>query len=272
MKIKNSTSKLIGIQGDNGIASTELINLVEEAESTGGINSEESELIKNAIEFNDVEVWDILTPRVDIVGISMDASLDEILSIFKESGYSRIPVYKETIDTIIGVLTEKDFYHLATDGEHTLSAMMKPVLLIPSTTNVFQLLKDLQKKKTHMAVVVDEFGGTEGIVTMEDILEELVGEIWDEKDQMTAEISQIADHTYTVPTKNDLDDFCEKFQIIKSSETFTINGWVVENIDKVPVVGDTFQYENLTIAITKTEKRRVTEIRVTVDYEKVEEE
>ncbi len=267
--IKSGISKLVGVENSGGITESELLNLVDEAEQDGGINESESELIKNAIEFNDLEAIDIFTPRIDVCAIKSDTSTEEVTKIFRETGYSRLPIYKETIDSIIGVINEKDFHNFIVGTDKTILNIMKTVEFIPPSMKISELLRSLQRNKQHLAVIVDEFGGTEGIVTLEDILEELVGEIWDEHDEIVAAIHELEDGTFTVPTENELDDLFEKFQIEQETEASTINGWVIDNIDKLPAVGDSFDLDNLTVTVTKSEKRRATEINIKVNFEKV---
>ena len=182
---KRLLRRLIHPSGNTGITEEELITMVSEAESEGGLDENESELIRSAIEFGDLEAGDILTPRVDIVSISLDTPMEYIGDIFEQSGYSRLPVYRERgVDDIVGVLHEKDFYAALCRGKTTIEHSVGAVHYTSENTPAASLLRMLQRKKTHMAVVVDEYGGTEGIVTLEDILEELVGEIWDEHDEV----------------------------------------------------------------------------------------
>lgn len=270
LHLKSGIKKLIGAQEiSSGITEDELLTIVDEVEQGGGLNEDESELIKNAIEFNDVEAMDIFTPRIDVCAVERNTSPEEIAKLFKETGYSRLPVFNDTIDSIIGVINEKDFHNDIVGTDMHITSIMKPTEYIVPTMKISELLKLLQRTKTHIAVIVDEYGGTEGIVTMEDILEELVGEIWDEHDEVVAAIKKTGDNTYTVPTENDLDDLFEMFQITQKTEASTINGWVLENIDKVPVVGDGFDLDNLTVVVTNAESRRATEINIKVNYEKV---
>ena len=177
------------------VTEDEILTMVEEAESDGEIDEHESELIKSAIEFNDLEVDAILTPRVDIVAISSDTSIEEILDIYRTSGFSRLPVYEETIDNIVGVMHEKDFNKMLHDGGSDINDIVHGVICITGGMKISKLLREFQSAKTHMAVVVDEYGGTAGLVTMEDVLEGLVGEIWDEHDEVIENIKQVDDVT-----------------------------------------------------------------------------
>ena len=182
---KKLLSKIFKPSGDDGITEEELMGIVDQAESEGGLDAHEGDLIRASIEFNELDVSDILTPRVDLVAVDEESTMQEVGALFVENGYSRLPIYHETIDNIIGVVHQKDFYKARVRGEDRLAMIKSPVVYTTPNTKIFKLLRILQMNKVHMAVVVDEYGGTEGIVTLEDILEELVGEIWDEHDEVT---------------------------------------------------------------------------------------
>ena len=174
---------LLRHQDDDGITEEELMGMVDQAETEGSLDQHESDLIRNAIEFNDMEVSEILTPRVDLEALADTATMEEAAAMYADSGFSRLPIYHDSIDNIIGVLHEKDFYAAYCRGVKRLSELKSSVLYTTETARISDLLRQLQQNKVHMAVVVDEYGGTQGIVTMEDIMEELVGEIWDEHEQ-----------------------------------------------------------------------------------------
>ena len=252
--------KMVKPAEDRGYTEEELITIVEEAENEGGIDAHESELIRSAIEFTDVDVEEILTPRVDIQAISIDATDEEIANEFVDGGYSRLPVYQETVDNIVGILHEKDFY--ANRGMKTVRDLMSTPTFIIQTTKVSDLLKMLQKSKAHMAVVVDEYDGVLGIVTMEDILEELVGEIWDEHDEVIEDYRQLPDGSYLVHGSANLDDMLELFDIHTEYDPVTVNGWVQEELGRFPKAGDSFECEGLYVTVEKAEKRRATDVRV----------
>lgn len=252
--------KMVKPSNDRGFTEEELITIVEEAENEGGIDAHESELIRSAIEFNDMDVEEILTPRVDIQAVELDSTDDEIAKVFEESGYSRLPVYQETVDNIVGILHEKDFY--AKRGKAGLREMMTTPIFVIQNTKVSDLLKLLQKSKAHMAVVVDEYDGVQGIVTMEDILEELVGEIWDEHDEVVEEYRQLPDGSYLVSGGANLDDLLERFDVNTEYDPVTVNGWVQEELGRFPKAGDSFECDGLKVTVEKAEKRRATEVRV----------
>ena len=256
--------KLIKDDEEHGVTEEELITLVEEAENDGEIDEHESELIRSAIEFNDLCVEDILTPRVDIVAVEADDTQEEIESQFAESGFSRLPVYEDSVDNIIGILHEKDFFRKRDKTVREL--MTTPICVMPSV-HLSVMLKQLQKSKAHMAVVMDEYGGVTGIVTLEDILEELVGEIWDEHDEIVEEFQKLPDGRYRVECSASLDDLLETFNLKKDYEDYesvTVNGWVLEEMGTFPQPGDSFDCEHLHVTVEQVDKRRVSRILIEV--------
>ena len=261
---KRLLGKVFRAGGDDGITEEELVGMVDQAENEGGLDEHESDLIRNAIEFNDLEVSEILTPRVDLTAADEDSSMEDLASLFARTGYSRIPIYHETIDNIVGVIHEKDFYAARYRGETALSKFKSPVFCTTGSTKVSQLLRVLQKNKAHMAVVVDEYGGTQGICTLEDILEELVGEIWDEHDEVVELFRKRPDGSYRIACSADLDDMYDLFQVKGSCGAATVSGWVLEQVGRVPETGDHFQAEGLDVTVTRVEHRRVLEIQVRV--------
>lgn len=259
---KKLLSKIFKPSGDDGITEEELMGIVDQAESEGGLDAHEGDLIRASIEFNDLDVSDILTPRVDLVAVDEEATMQEVGALFVENGYSRLPVYHETIDNIIGVVHQKDFYKARVRGEDRLAMIKSPVVYTTPNTKIFKLLRILQMNKVHMAVVVDEYGGTEGIVTLEDILEELVGEIWDEHDEVTEFLRKQPDGSYNIDCTTDLDDMYDLFEIKGECEASTVSGWVLEQIDRIPKQGDHFIAEGLEVTVTAVDNRRVMEINV----------
>lgn len=248
--------------GGDGITEEELVGMVDQAENEGGLDQHESNLIRNAIEFNDLEVSEILTPRVDLVAIEDDYSMEQVAALFVESGYSRLPIFHDNIDNIVGVVHEKDFYAARYRGETDINKLKSPVLYTTGNTKISELLRILQKNKAHMAIVVDEYGGTEGIATLEDIVEELVGEIWDEHDEVIELIHKQEDDSYLISCSAALDDLYDLFSIKGECDAATISGWVLEQVGRVPEVGDRFEAEGLDVTVTQVEHRRVLEIRV----------
>ncbi len=265
---KKIISKLFKRKDDSmSVIEDEIITMVEEAQNEGDMDEHEGNLIKNAIEFTDLEVSSVLTPRIDIVAVSDDMPISEISELFRTSGFSRLPVYNETIDNIIGVIHEKDFYRLISDGERDFRPVINKVMFITESMKISKLLRKFQEEKSHMAIVVDEYGGTAGIVTMEDVLEGLVGEIWDEHDEIIENIKTISDDTYLVnggAPMNDLSDIHD-FSDEVLEENATVNGWVLDNLGKIPEVGDKFEYENLSVEIIETDGKRASEIKIKVN-------
>ena len=246
------------------ITEGELITMVSEAESDGELTDRESQRIRSAIEFDDVEVEEILTPRVDVVAVEDNISLEQLAQTFAESGYSRLPVYHDTIDNIIGVVHEKDFYLARLKKTATLEDLIAPTLYTPGSTQISQLLRTLREQHHHMAVVVDEYGGTEGIITLEDILEELVGEIWDEHDEATEDFRQQSDGSWLVSGSASVDDLYETLGLPEDEDidSNTVNGLVQEKTCHLPKVGDHFTLGGYEGVVTRTARRRVTEVRL----------
>lgn len=261
--------KLLGCFVHSGEADTitegELMTMVSEAENDGELTDRESELIRSAIEFDDVEVEEILTPRVDVVAVEDDIPLEELAQTFAESGYSRLPVYHGTIDNIIGVVHEKDFYIARLKKATKIDDLVVPTLYTTGSTQISQLLRTLREQHHHLAVVVDEYGGTEGIITLEDILEELVGEIWDEHDEVTEDFRKQSDGSWLVSGSASVDDLYEELDLPEEEDidSNTVNGLVQEKTCHLPKVGDRFTLGEYDGVVTRTAKRRVTEVRLT---------
>ena len=261
--------KLLGHFVHSGEADTitegELMTMVSEAENDGELTDRESELIRSAIEFDDVEVEEILTPRVDVVAVEDDIPLEELAQTFAESGYSRLPVYHGTIDNIIGVVHEKDFYIARLKKATKIDDLVVPTLYTTGSTQISQLLRTLREQHHHLALVVDEYGGTEGIITLEDILEELVGEIWDEHDEVTEDFRKQSDGSWLVSGSASVDDLYEELDLPEEEDidSNTVNGLVQEKTCHLPKVGDRFTLGEYDGVVTRTAKRRVTEVRLT---------
>lgn len=249
------------------ITEDEIMTMIDEAQEEGGIDEHEGDLIRSAIEFNDLEVSAILTPRVDIIAIPADAELSEILDTFRTNGFSRLPVYEETIDNIIGVIHEKDFNRMLYDGGKEISGIIHDVLCITEGMKISKLLRAFQEAKAHMAVVVDEYGGTAGLVTMEDVLEGLVGDIWDEHDEVIENIKQLEDDVYLVNCGMAMNELSEihNFSDEVLEDNATVNGWVLDCLGKIPEIGDSFEFENLSVEVVEVDGRRATEIKLIIN-------
>lgn len=258
---------------DEKMSQEELLMFVEEVEQDGSIESSEGDLLRNAIEFTEQKAEDILTHRVDLIGIPKDATKEEAAKLFAESKFSRLLVYEESIDNIVGILNLKNFYTADGISQKSIEELMTPPIFIHQTITINDLLKLLQSEKSHIAVVLDEYGGTLGIVTMEDILEELVGDIWDEHDEVVETFVEVDETTCRVDCSVGLSDFFDRYEIEEESEHSTLGGWVVEKLDKLPEVGDEFVYNNLKITVTETDSHRVISVDVvTLEPEEIAEE
>ncbi|MBQ7387504.1 MAG: HlyC/CorC family transporter [Clostridia bacterium] len=257
-------AKLSKNDDEKGMTEEELISIIEEAEEDGGIDEEESTLIKSAIEFGDLEVGDIYTPRIDITALPTTTDRENAAKVFTDSGYSRIPVYENDLDNVVGILYYKDFYSLPADRDVPIMEILKPVIFVPKSQKVNDLMKELQEKQLHMAIVTDEYGSTAGIVTLEDILEEIVGDIWDEHDEIIEEIKEIADGEYEVSGTANIEKLFDELdmQPDEDMDAVTATGWAMDILAKIPEEGDTFEYNGLDVTVVKMDGRRVDTLHV----------
>lgn len=259
--------KVFKVKNDDIITEDEVKTIVEEANEDGTFEDSESELISNAIDFHDCEVGDVLIPRVNVVAVPIDMSMAKIKAVFKKNAYSRLPVYDGTIDKVVGMIHEKDFMIAFDRGDTSVKSIIKKTALATEHMRISTLLKNMQKSKVHLAVVVDEYGGTLGIVTLEDILEELVGEIWDEHDEVVEYFDKIDDKNYRVDGNAELYDFFELFDINPSNYDFdsqTVSGWVIEQLGDLPKKNDSFEFEHLRIIVHHCSQKQVYEIKVVI--------
>ena len=260
---KKLVGKMFGGTEESKMSPEELRILLNEVEQEGGLDAGEGKLLRNALEFGDLEAQDILTHRVDLEGISADADSAAVAAAFDKSQFSRLLVYEETMDKIVGIIHRRDFYVGGGVTSKPLREVMSRPIFIHQTENIDDLLQLLRDAKAQIAVVVDEYGGTLGIVTMEDILEELVGEIWDEHDVVKELIRVLDDGVYLVSGNLSLDDFCEEFHVESDSDSISVGGWVTDLLDRIPREGEEFDYQKLHITVSRVDKHRVTFIRVT---------
>jgi CBS domain containing-hemolysin-like protein len=263
------------IKHEETITDEELLTIVNEAQEDGTLNDEESNLIKSAIEFDDLEVKDIFVPRINVISVSNDSEKAEIKKIFEKEGYSRLPVYSGNIDTIIGILHEKDFYKNCNKKDFNIKNILQEAFYVVEHTKISVLLKKLQARKVHMAVVLDEYGGTAGIVTVEDIIEELVGEIYDEYDEENEPIKKLSDNEFIVNGSLEIDKFFDEFELtFDDEEEFdanTVSGFITELLGELPLTGRKFDFKNLKFEVTRTTMKKVVEVKVTVTSETEEE-
>ena len=260
---KKLLAKVFRLNTDSKMSQEELLMLVDEVQQDGSIDRDEGELLKNAIGFSEQEAQDILIHRVDLAALPVTASKEEVAALFTQTKYSRLLIYQDSIDHILGTVHQKDFYVGCGVTEQPLSAIISPPVFALENEPIRLLLKKLQQAKTHVAVVVDEYGGTCGIVTMEDILEELVGEIWDEHDEEEVFLRKLAPDTWLVDAGMDFDDFAAFFHLKTDSEMVSVSGWVMEQFGRVPEAGDSFTFDDLAVRVTRVENHRIEEIQVT---------
>ena len=235
---------------------------MDEATSDGTFDEQESDLIRSAIEFNDLDVIDVFTPRVSVCGIEDTATNDEISAVFRETGFSRLPVYHDNIDHIVGILHEKDFYNHVIAEQQPVAAVLQPPLYIAPSLQISDLLRLFQKSQTHLAIITDEYGGTAGIVTMEDILEELVGEIWDEHDKVEPEIEQLSETVYRVRGETRLSKLFDELDLdTPETDLTTVNGWLMSQLNTTHE-NQVFSYDGLRFTIEQTNGRYIAFVRV----------
>lgn len=262
---KKLVGKLFKSDDDSKMSQEELLLLLDEVHEEGTIDENESELIHNAVEFGELEVQELLTHRVDLEGVDLTSTKEEIAKKFSQTRFSRLLIYDDTMDKIVGVVHLKDFYEGDGITEKSVNEIMTEPIFIHPAEKANNVLKKLQSSKSHIAVVLDEYGGTLGIVTMEDILEELVGEIWDEHDEVEEDYTKVDEDTYLIDCAVSLEDFCERFYIENTFESVSLGGFVMEQFGCVPEEGDSFDFKNLTITVTKRENHRVEEVKVAIN-------
>ncbi len=267
----NGVLRLFGInpkEEDEPVSEEEIIMMLDVGEENGTIEPDEKEMIENIFAFNDVTAADVMVHRTRTTVVWLDNTPEEILEIISDNGYSRLPVCRDSIDDVVGILYTREYLLAIQNQEpHELSDLLHPAKFVPETIPAHDLLKEMQRERTHMAMVVDEFGGVAGIVTMEDILEEIVGEIWDESDEVVEEFIKTGENTYRVLCDMDLDDMLSKFgfEPDEDSDSVSVGGWVTEEFGHIPEPGETFTFENLTVEVLKTDHKQVLEIKVTVN-------
>ena len=262
-RLKKLVGRVVRSGGERPMTQEELLMLVDEVQQEGGLDKDEHELLRSAIEFTDRDAEDILTHRVDLEAVPADASPEEVARVFGESRFSRLLVYGTDIDDIVGVIHQSDFYADGLQGGKPLSALMTPPLFVPKSIRISVLLRLLQRKKAHIAVVTDGYGGTLGIVTMEDILEELVGEIWDEHDEVVEDIRREGAGVWTVSGGADLYRLLDRLGLDgRQVESASVTGWVMERLGRVPEPGDVFTEGPWRITVTAADERRVRQLRV----------
>ena len=261
--IRKLISKLFKTkEEDTAMSQEELLMIVDEAEQEGGIDEDESELLHNAIEFSELSAEDILTHRVDLEAFDIETDKKDIAHLFSTTKFSRLLVYEENIDKIIGVIHIKDFYSETAITRQSIREIMTPPIFVLKNEKIDDLLRKLQQAKSHVAIVLDEYGGTYGMVTMEDILEELVGDIWDEHDEVVEELKEIDENTFHVDGMMNFEDFCEEFAIKAESQAISVGGWASEQLEKIPDIGDSFEFGNFSITVSEMDVNRVSLLEI----------
>jgi len=264
--------KIFPPKANRSVTDEELLTFVEEMRQEGGINSQEEKMIRNAIEFDDITAAEIVTPRIDLAAVEHNSTAEEIDRAFAETNFSRLPVYNETIENITGVILLKDFHHEVIKKGIAPAEIIKPVIYVTKTMKISKLFRTLQKKQSHMAVIIDEFGGTLGIVTIEDIIEELVGEIWDEHDDVAEPVRQTDKGVYTVLGSANFRDMMEFINSENNNANpaeedelpnTTAGNWVLENAGRLPQTGYSFDWRNLNIKVSRIQRHRITELIIT---------
>lgn len=254
------------------VTEEEIKVMIDLSEEEGIIDNKEKELIHRSLDFDEILVGEIFTPRSDMVAVEVNQSIEEIRDVFLAEKYSRIPVYEEDIDNVIGILSESDFFsELVQQKDINIRALLRKPLFVVESMKISDLLPELQKSKVHMAIVVDEFGGTAGLITLEDIIEQIVGEIWDEHDEAVKNVQQIDENSYEFNAELPLDEFCEIMKIdAPESSSHTLGGWIFEMFERVPNVGETLYYGPLTLTVQQVENRRIRKVLVSLNEPLVE--
>jgi putative hemolysin len=238
---------------------------LEAGEEQGLIGREERRLLQSIVDFGDTLVREVMTPRPDIVAIPVDATLDELRALFKEQEYSRIPVYQENLDNILGIVVVKDVLALTgiEGSAHPITGLMRPMHFVPETKRVPELLKEFQRKQVQLAIVVDEYGGTAGLATLEDLLEEIVGEIRDEYDVETEPVVEEGNGSWVFSAKVSIDEVRERLGVeIDPQGSDTVGGYVLTRVGRVPAVGETFELDDLFVEVLEAERRRIHKVRL----------
>ncbi len=269
---KKLLSKIIKSGDDQTVTEAELLTYIDEVEQGGTIDEQEGSLIRSAIGFTDMEAQDIFTPRIDIESISTEMTNEEIESVFLDSGYSRLPIHDGDLDQVNGILYQKDFYRTVVHGKGKLEDVIRPALFTSKHKKIGDLLRELQREKQHIAIVIDEFGCTAGLVTMEDILEEIVGDIWDEYDTVSEDIQLQEDGTYHVTGTCKIEELFEFLGKDREFDMATVNGWLMEELGKVPAVGDSIQTEGLNVTVLRSNGRRAELVHIEIVKEEKETE
>lgn len=267
-QLKKLLGKFYCQNEEPSVTEDELKYIIEEIEEQGVLEEQEGDLVRSALDFDEITVNEILTPRVKVVGIDIDTPIEEVKNVFFTEMYSRLPVYEDTIDNIVGVVNQKDFFYMESQGKTNLSEIVQEVLHISELKLISEALKEMQLTKSHMAIVMDQYGGTKGIITLEDILEQLVGEIYDENDEIEAQISKVSEDSYEVSgelTIYELLKYLELPDDYIQTNANTVNGWVTEIFGHIPLENETISTQNdWFIRVLSTKNHHVKEVNITI--------
>lgn len=249
------------------VTEDELKFIIEESEEQGVLEEQESDLVRSALEFDEIRIGEILRPRVNVVGVDVCQSTAEIQEIFLEEMYSRMPVFDKSIDNIVGIINQKDFFRMIVQGGASIKEIITDIIYISDLRPISEVLQEMQRRKIHMAVVLDQYGGTQGIVTLEDIIEELVGEIYDENDEVITMLYKISDNLYEISGELSINDMLEQLELPLesiSSEVNSVGGWVMELLGRIPSIGDTITTGIFTLTVIKTDGQKLEKIKLSV--------
>ena len=271
----NAVLRLVGIdphEKEEPVSEEDIVLMLDAGADEGSLDHDDIEYIKNVFKLDKLTAEDVMTPRKSVISLTEDATDDEILKIIKDENYSRIPILEDDNDSVVGILHTCDYLLKRNDKDFSLKSILMPAVFVPESVSLDVLFKDMQTDHNHMAVVVNEYGETSGIVTMEDILEEIVGEIWDERDEEITEFKKVGDNKYRVLCSASLEDFREFFNLEDEEETdvTTVNGWITEVTDSIPETGYRFEYKNLSVIVTKADRYMTKEVIVIVNNKPVE--
>lgn len=249
------------------VTEDELKYMIEEIEEQGVLEEQESDLVRSALEFDEITVDEIIIPRVKVVAVERNEDFDKIKEIFLTEMYSRIPVYDKSIDNIIGIITNKDFFRLVTENKHDISEIIQDVIHLSDLKLISEALKEMQKNKMHMAVILDQYGGTKGIITLEDIIEELVGEIYDENDEVVNHFTKISDNEFEVSGELNIDDMLEHLGLPENEiecSANTVSGWVMELLGHIASEGETIESGAFKITVLSVGKKKIHKIKLSI--------
>lgn len=261
-----ATALLGGKKEQPSVTEEELKYIIDEIETEGVLEEQESDLVRSALDFDETSIGEVLVPRVNIVGVEIHTDMERIKEIFMDNCYSRMPVYEGTIDSIVGIIHQADFFklYLSGSGEGIESIMNKPVF-IPESKRISDVMKLMQKKKVHMAVVIDQYGGTEGICTLEDIIEELVGDIYDERDEVDDSFKVLGENRWQVSAELSVSDFLEKADLdedLIEADSNSLGGWVIEKIDRFPENGERLIIEPFIVTVKMEDAQRIDSLTI----------